>query len=304
LVSRPDAHNAGDVYSTELYPIYDPAGGDAISFSKKKHLDYMPSLESDLVRLFYVLILRSTFCYNTARALASVGCEIHRQVYIKAAIQMSVESIALLKAGIDTLGVAIGHGMIVTGVDANEAYLTANAEFRMGVIVFEPKYMGVMPHAICNAFIGGRNNRCMTSYAGLQSNAHNRPAMMVVPGPVTENEYQFPVSLNMDPPYAAPDSDHIQPQQKGSWTHFLAAFFGDEVIEDLSSFGDETSFWESSRIAGALHRACTWYGPVGEEEPMPGTGALGPIGRNLPEAGRVYWGEGHFPTNFNRTLVY
>ena len=107
---------------------------------------------------------------------------------------------------------------------------------------------------------------------------------------------------------AYPDSQTIQPTQKHSALDLIRAFCGDEELETITLYGQSESFWEAPRMTGTLHRCCAWYWGGKRDQvdatlwrPHAGTGPLGPIGRNLPDAARVYMGQGRFPTNYDNT---
>jgi hypothetical protein len=182
-----------------------------------------------------------------------------------------------------------------------------NAQFHAGVVVTQPAYMDMIPCAIANRILGGRNNRAIKSFNDLSSPSTARASALFVPVPVTETVYSVPVALDMKPAYVAPNTENAVATQKGSWTHFLQCFAGDfyEGISRSTLYKEGSSLYDTSKFCSTLQRACTWYAnDQNEMKPFAGTGVLGPIGRNVPGAARVFNGVGNFPSNYEQVPVY
>ena len=221
-------------------------------------------------------------------------------------IHLQVESVAIMRAGVDTMQMALGHVIVTTGVDADAGYLTVNAQFHAGIICYEPAYMDMIPFALTHRFLGGRNNRAIKSQMELFDTHVSRNSRLCVPVPVTETIYNYPVALDGTPAYAAPNTEGVNAFQKGSWRDRLNVMCGDfyEGMSRAVAYRENSSFFETSPFCNTLHRACVWtYNERDEMRPIPGTGALGPIGCNVPGAARVFNGIGIFPTDYEQVHI-
>jgi hypothetical protein len=256
--------------------------------------------------VMFAFLLASKWCYRTSAALAQAGIELFNQVYVKPCIRMRTHTITLQRSGPDTMLLAVGHMNLRTGEDAAEGYLSVHAEMHMGVIVVEPKYMDFLPYAQAHSFIGSRNNQFMRTPEDLYNNAGNKRGLLPLPVPVNERRYITPVPLvGWEPAYRGPNSDPVQPNQKGSWYHLFRMYYDEDMVRSLSMYEEEGSFHDSVQIATQLNRACTWYNldRNGNGTPVAGNGPLGRRGRNLPGAERCFMGVGRFPDDFGNTLV-
>jgi hypothetical protein len=262
--------------------------------------------EASWTMVMYCFLLASKWCYRTCAALAQHGIELFNQVYVKPCIRMRTHTITLQRAGPDTMLLAVGHMNLRTGEDAAEGYLSVHAEMHMGVIVVEPKYMDFLPYAQAESFIGSRNNQFMRTPEDLYNMAANKRGLLPLPVPVNERRYVVPVPLvGWEPAYRGPNSDPVQPNQKGSWYPLFAKYYDEDTVRQLSIFEEEGSYHDYVEIATQLQRACTWYNldRQGNGTPVAGSGPLGRRGRNLPGAERCYSGIGRFPDDFGNTLV-
>lgn len=268
----------------------------------------IPQNSSNVAKIMYASILRSSFSLETVEALARVGAILMRVNVMKPGISLIAEHVALLKADGVTLSMALGHVLVLAGVDAAEGYFSMHAQFHAGPVCMEPRKMDLMQYTNTRQFLGGRNNRPILSASDLFDNTNHRPSALHVAVPVNETNYAFPVSMNNQPAYSAPNTDGISPFQKGSWRDALAAFVNDldEGLDQYIQFRDNSSLFETSRFAGSLHRACTWYtsDEHTEMKPVTGTGPLRHVAMNVPEAARVFNGVGLFPTNYENVHVF
>jgi len=277
--------------------------------SAKQFDEYATTISEPLVRFVYAAILRSRFSLATCQGLARLGCELVRLNYVRPFITLHCSSIALSRSGPDTFITAMGHAMVLTGVDADAGYLTMNASFTLGVIPVEPKYTGIVPYAIMHTFHGGRNLAFIKTYEDFVSSASDKKALLALPVPVTETRYDYPVSLTKQAPYRAPNTGSVSPNQKMSGTDLLEMFVGRDIMDEMSLYGEDNgSYYDYLRVATSLQRACTWYnmntnGGVNDWKPHPGTGALGDLMFNLPASAPAYMGLGMLPTNYDSTIV-
>lgn len=263
--------------------------------------------ENDLQRFFYAMIVRAPFTKQTCVDLANAGVELFRVAAFKINIHFLVDSIALTHAGYETMQMALGHCIVLTGVDADAGYLTVNAQFHAGVLCWKPEYMAMIPFAIGNRILGGRNNNPVRSQLEMFADYPGRPSIIFVPLPHNETRYNYPLSLNNEPVYAAPNTEGVAAFRKGSWRDMLNVFAGDyyEGLVNPVSYREGSSFYETSIISQTVHRACTWYyGDSDTMRPFPGTGGLGAVGRNVANAHRGFNGAGRFPTDYENAPIF
>jgi hypothetical protein len=283
--------------------IINPATANVYTYSWAKHELHAKTMTT-VQRIMYGCLLNTPFNYEVCKKLALIGCELMRFLYVRPFAQFTTDAIVVMRAGPTTMITGIGHFGVVSGLNDKENALTVNAEFKVGVVCVDPKGLRILPAAICYEFHGGRNTQFVRKIADLYTPIAHRPSVIALVVPVNETRHSVPLSLSTDPAYGAPNTAGIDPFQKHSGLDLFIQFVGEDNLSSLSSYANE-SFWQDIEMATQLQRSiCCYYNTVsGQWDTLEGTGPLGAIGRNVPQAAECYFNRGTFPTNYERLTV-
>lgn len=257
----------------------------------------------DVLNALYSAILNSTVSYRTCAALADLGLELFRFNYVRPFAQFLASSVIVLKSGPQTMFTALGGVQVLTGINDIQGAFTINAGMSTAVIVHNPKNVKFLPYAISHTMIGPRNTQLISSVDEFWSPNPGKPAVLALPVPVDETSYVMPLSLTNEPAYAAPNTAANDPRHKSSMADLFEVFAGPDLLR-ASRYSDE-SYWGEVQLCTTLDRECAGYynQKLNKWEPYTGTGPLGPLRRNLPEAAKAFMGSGRFPSELSRDIV-
>lgn len=281
----------------------------------EKQLRESANVHDRCVRLTYVALLNSRFNFFTAATLARYGQQLFTQGYFRFFVDKAADALVMLHAGYDNWFLAAGHGQVVTGVGSAENSWTLHAQMHLGVVP-QPlaREMQILPYVFPSEHLGGRSGMPIVNMTDAMhvDNARDRPSDIVLPIPVNETRFEFPMSPFRTPIYASPNSRTVQHACKSSVTDLLSAFMGDDTIEMAKADNNVFAQFYNYPLVMAfhVHRACVWR-PVSnlasshEYGVYPGTG---PLNRDpamcTPQASDAFAGMGPFPTSYPATLVY
>ena len=264
------------------------------------------------VRLTYVALMQSRFNWFTCDQLSAFGIAPFRQNYMRWQIEQVASSFSACAAG-QCAFMAVGHGQVLSATDAHSGAFSLVGQFHAGVVpTGGARNMMYFPHAFPREHRAGRNLMPITMRAHLsQYWARDRRSVIVLPTPVTEDEYEYPISVTREPVFIAPDERAPMANQKTSITDLLRAFVGEDIWDDLTLDADHLSqyFTVAPRVATHLHRA--FAGSCLSNDPnehqwvyRDGTGPLGFGRRNTPEDVDAYMGLGSFSQKFDPISVH
>jgi len=265
------------------------------------------------VRKAYVALLQARFNFYTCDKLASLGIMLFRQNYVRMQIEMSADSMVVLRSGPDTWFLALGHGQVLNGISAPDGAYSMTAQFHMGVIERAgARYMRLIPHVLPRELFGGRNVRPVKTQADLlQAEPQDRASLMVIPTPITESALEWPMTMDRGEPYRAPNTQvGTLYNRKTSMTDAVAMFFGVDQwnmnLVDNNALSQH--FMHTTVMATQLQRSCAYYNMTNDINDrtwklVDGTGCIGAGTRNTPECAKAYMGLGPFAGQAIQTVL-
>lgn len=303
----PTAYQTGRVRAVNANPILFYTGDQdrKLQYSWNTYQEHlMNNISRPEVQYVYVRLLNAPFNFHLCRALAKADCELVRFLYYKGFIDETCSTGVLTRAGPDTLVTAMSMASATSGIDPVERFFTMRATVRYGILPVGKENMSLIPYAVAETFNGGRNNTFIRTREDAMNRSADRASLLALPVPVSETRYVYPLSMNRDVVYLAPDSSGVQPLTKTSATDYLRAFLGEDEMENLALTTPSPSHYDLMQIGLQAHNACTWYptGP-GRYEAMAGTGPLGYKAYSLPSAAQVLMGHGRANAEVDNNIV-
>ena len=117
--------------------------------------------------------------------------------------------------------------------------------------------MMYFPNALPREHRSGRTVAPITTRDHMMiGESRDRRSLLVLPTPISEDAYEYPVSITREPVYIAPDVRPPLANQKTSVTDLVRAFVGEDMWEDLTVEADHFAqyFTMPIRVATHLHK--------------------------------------------------
>jgi hypothetical protein len=286
---------------------------ESYSFAQHKGMLELNNDQPLEVRTIYVLLLLCRFNFATCDALARYGLCLFRQNYLRIFITQSADSLFVLQSGYETWFLAHGHGRVVQGIAAAENSWAMHAQFHMGVVPQGgAKHIRMIPYVFPREHFGGRTCEPIRHPKEAdQYAARDRRSIIVLPTPVTEERYEWPVSIFRENVYRAPDLRTVLPTRKISFTDILRQFLGIEHVDDTMIDNDILAQFYAYASPMATHvYPATVYRPLNNHPDsrdwglVPGLGALNnPPARCAQASGPAFMGRGSFAKEIPQTMV-
>jgi hypothetical protein len=260
----------------------------------------------EIVCLLYAALLQSRFNLRTLSALASIGIPLMQVPGVRMFIYQEADTILLCPSGPDSMNLAVGHGQINSGINAQQAVYTMHASMHAGLIMKHPERLEMIYSAVLANFLGGRNLEPVRKRDDILSvpNAMDRRSVIFVPLPLGETRFTFPITANREAPYVAPNQRTNYFSTKISITDCLRHFLDPDNWDRFLTLnqGSAQYYQVPMQMATHLNDACIAVpNNLNPDAKMaqwiPGTGPFGPPQRNCPNAALAYMGLGTFPVD-------
>jgi hypothetical protein len=131
----------------------------------RARLEYMhKSVFAPLERLFYKAILQSPNNVNVPVAMSGAGAALFEVLMARPFIQLLTNALVLMKAGNDTIVMAVRRTNSVTVTKELRGWYHINVGMMFGTVRTNPNNIAVIPSAFPEAFIGGKGVDFMTNF--------------------------------------------------------------------------------------------------------------------------------------------
>jgi hypothetical protein len=294
-----------DVRDGGRMPGYATMSRDRRTYLQAKHMDALTSL------VFAGLCGLPNSWKSHAVLAQKLGIQLVRLNFARPFQRYRMLSIAACSGGGRTYKTAVGHTVVNTSMQGVQGYIQIVASFRMAILPIEPAFTALLPHVLCDGFIGGCNTQYVRTPEEFQMESPHKPAVVVMPVPVDETQYHFPVhALNGDI-YPRDDAALRVPlfKHSGYWT--VRALAPAHYFAHVRAAWDNWDYTNDSLIMSlAWHRghAWAWDSVQARHIAQNGTGPRATTEKNVPHAAATWAGHGSkfdkTPPQFNFSSVY
>lgn len=232
------------------------------------------------------------FTASNAERMAKVGVALVRFDYWRPFRQYNTLAAIALSREMGPIVTPISTPIVTTPFDGEQLNLTVNASFKFTNVPTVPETVHLIPGAILDGIVGGMNTSMIDNPAQLMiPNGAQRPSTIVLPVPLTEDKRDYPLhTLNES---ALGEYEHNKsPLRKISVMHRLRVMHLDWVQNNIlaeNNYLPHRSQVPLGMTFIANREAVAYYDKDGKPGDMiPGTGPLGDIVMNTPDAAYVY----------------
>lgn len=258
----------------------------------EKHMDMLTSI------VFFALC-RATNSLRTHVTLAKkLGIPLVRLNFARPFQRYRMLSIAACRGGGATYKTAIGSTLVNTSMQGVQGYIQIIASFRMAVLPIEPAFTRLLPHVLCNGFLGGCNTQYVRNADEFKMASPHKPSVLVMPVPIDETLYHFPVHAFNKEIYPRDDLTIRVPLFKHSGDWALRALLGNDFDDYMHSVESAWENWDYTNnallMSLAWHRSHTWTFDTMRNTYVAntGTGPRAMTERNVPGAAITWAGHG------------
>jgi hypothetical protein len=256
-----------------------------------------------LTSIVFIALISAENTWRTHEVLArKLGIQLVRLNFARPFQRYRMLSIAACRGGGAAYKTAIGHPLVNSSMQGIQGYLQIVASFRLAVLPIEPAFTRLLPHVICNGFLGGCNTDYVRTGDEFRLASPHKPSVIVLPVPIDETLYHFPVhGLNGDI-YPHDQLAVNVPLFKHSGAQTLMALGGNSHWHATVNAAWENWDYTSDKLYMSLawHRGHAWlWDPLQRRYvEQAGTGPRGASQRCYPSSAPTWAGHG---SKFDKT---
>ena len=242
------------------------------------------SIGSPCEKLLYMAVLFAPNTLDIHDNIAKIGEKLINLTYWRTAIQHRMNSIIGMKAGSETLITALGHIAINPSMEGGPGYTNVTSEFFHGTIRKNPDNIGMLPYALPYRFVGGMKLDFMSEPGDWLRHNPARKSITVIPTPVSETVYDYPIHALNAPTYFRKDIDNDPHFRKFSSSGFFVTIFGDNILELEKKSGERRDYYDAVPVSLVGHRGpAVYFNPDAKrfDKSIAGTGPRGEIEKNM-----------------------
>ena len=150
-----------------------------------------------------------------------------------------------MKAGEDTVASALSE-VDVSLSKEQRGYLHLQVSFYNAVVEIEPRNIELIPYCIPDSWCHGKTLDFMLSREEFEPENPHMPSVIAIPTPISEVEYQYPLSMLNLPTIQRPDVDPVPANAKWSGSGFYEHCWGTDFTGQIEALHQDRVFYTQS----------------------------------------------------------
>ncbi len=200
------------------------------------------NIRNAMVRLMTRAHLMSP-CWSEDHWMSSMNAHVHCIINIlifRAMIELAMDSMVLMKAGLETGANLFGHANFLLGTDVQTKVIYGNFTFKSKANVWRPENIIVMQNVKARGYMGGMDMSWITHEEDFKEPALSRGSMVAMLIPITENVFPEELSISGAVKYA---DENAALDHRPAWPQFSSA----EYYNLMYGFETQLKFQQTKR---------------------------------------------------------
>ncbi len=138
-------------------------------------------------------------CYKSEHWTRSMDADVHVPINIiifRAMIELAMDSMVLMKSGLETGANLFGHANFILGTDVQTKVIYGNFTFKSKANVWRPENIIVLDNVKARGYLGGMDMSWVTHEDDFKQPGPVRPSMVAMLLPITENSFPEEISVS------------------------------------------------------------------------------------------------------------
>ncbi len=300
------AHPKANTQSQATYNMSTFAGESTTSINRVAHFYQTTSLDQVHQGVMRML-LETPNTLRTHQVLASkLGIGLMRLNYWRIFQRYRMLCVSMLRAGERTLAVLFGHQVVTPNLNGAEQYVNIVVQFRAGVVPRSPNSMKLISYPICDKLISDINVQFVRSKEDYLSISTHKPSVVVIPVPIDETLYNFPLHIQNKDIYHISDPSSVNPLNKHSGSDLHTSFVGSQFLLRQSSNSKSADIYDQPMLSLIAYKSWSLILDfrTGKWEDIAGDGPRGESHCNGTNSASVWAGVGRlFPEQPHIKLI-